>query len=186
MSRYNSLLNLIQLFQPETIVETGTWKGYNAIRMLRAMRMWCDRPAYIGYDLFEEGTDATDAEEFNVKERPSCLGAADKIKRKCPWAEIHLTKGNTRETLKPVVADFAFIDGGHSVETIRHDYEKLRGSKVIVFDDYYTADDEGRVPDITKVGCNSIVQGLPHAIIAGKDKLKGGGIVNLAVVFGCQ
>ena len=187
MSRYNSLLKIIDLFRPETIVETGTWKGHNAVRMLTMAKQYCERPRYIGYDLFEEANENTDAEEFNgkVDGRPSLDGALNKITRKCPWAFVNLIKGNTRKTLgTPVVADLAFIDGGHSLETIEHDYRKLSGSKVIVFDDYYSPDAEGRMPDITKVGCNLLVNERPHVIIRSNDAVKGGGIVNLAVVFG--
>lgn len=184
MSRHADLLKLIDVFKPETFVETGTWKGYNAIRMLTAARQYCDNPKYIGYDLFEDGDEITDEEEFNLKERPTLEGAMGKIVRKCPWAGVNLIKGNTRKTLETVSADFAYIDGGHSLETIEHDFNKLRGSKVIVFDDYYSPDTEGKMPDITKVGCNLLVNDRPHMIIRSTDAVKTGGIVNLAVVFG--
>lgn len=184
MSRYNSLLNIIHLFQPKTIVETGTWKGYNAVRMLTTARMFHERPEYVGYDLFEDGNEETDAEEFNIKERPTLVGAETKIKRKCPFAEVVLVKGNTRDTLAGVQADLAFIDGGHSLETIKHDYESLKHSKIIVFDDFYSADSEGRIPDITKVGCNELIKDLPHMVIPSNDPVATGGIVHLAVVFG--
>ena len=31
--------------------------------------------------------------------------------------------------------DFVYIDGGHSYETVMHDYAKVKDSKVIIFDD---------------------------------------------------
>ncbi len=31
--------------------------------------------------------------------------------------------------------DFVYIDGGHSYETVKHDYEQVKDSKLIVFDD---------------------------------------------------
>ena len=184
MTRYSSIINLITLFRPKTIVETGAWKGYNAVRMLTAAHLFHERPEYIGYDLFEDATEETDIEEFNIKERPTLMGAETKIKRKCPFAEVVLIKGNTKDTLAGASADFAFIDGGHSIETIRHDYEALKHSKVVVLDDYYTPDEEGKCPDITKVGCNEIVKDLIHMIIPSKDRVKTGGIVNLAITFG--
>jgi hypothetical protein len=33
------------------------------------------------------------------------------------------------------VFDFVYIDGGHSYETVKHDYEQVKDSKLIVFDD---------------------------------------------------
>ena len=64
----------------------------------------------------------------------------DTIREACPTAAITLVRGNTRETLKPISADFVYIDGGHSIETIQGDYDALKSSPVIVFDDFYIPD----------------------------------------------
>jgi predicted O-methyltransferase YrrM len=182
MSRYDKLLELIKVFQPATIAETGTWKGTNAVRMLKATGL--EKPHYIGFDLFEEATPETDHAEFNIKPHNRIVDVEKFIKEHCPLAEISLVKGNTRQTLRPLIVDFAFIDGGHSLETIAHDYECLKGSSVVVFDDYYTPDSEGKMPDISIVGCNKLLEGIPHAVIPSTDQVKTGGIVSLAVVFG--
>ena len=57
-------------------------------------------------------------------------------------------------------------------------------SDVIVFDDYYMPDENGAMPDIAKLGCNRVVESLNHAVIESEDRVKDGGYVNLAVVFG--
>jgi len=189
MKRYKHLLQLIDIFQPRTIVEIGTWNGHNAIRMLQRAAQYRENPYYIGYDLFEEATDETDAEEFNVKAHIPMETVQSEIKSACPASEVALVQGNTRETLSEeqgLIADFVFIDGGHSVETIEHDYNAVKGSSVIVFDDYYLPDADGAMPDISKVGCNLLVNGLPHAVIETNNRVEGGGLVGMAVVFGVQ
>ena len=180
--RYDKLLQLIDIFQPSSIVEIGTWNGDNAVRMITAAQKYSNVVGYIGYDLFEDATAEINEKEFNVKYPANYDVVQEKL-----WdtgAQIALIKGDTNKTLNPVMADFAFIDGGHSVETIRNDYEKLKHSSVIVFDDYYSPDVNGAMPDINQVGCNRIVEALPHAVIETTDKVAGGGYVNLAVVFG--
>jgi predicted O-methyltransferase YrrM len=184
MSRYDKIIKLIELFEPRVIVETGTWNGNNAIRMLQATHRYHEDPVYYGYDLFEDGTAELDKEEFNIKPHNRMDVVYEHILKNAPFAKVNLTKGNTRDTLKHIVADFVFIDGGHSLDTIRHDYNMVNRSGVIVFDDYYTPDEQGQMPDISKVGCNAIVQSLPHTVIHCNDPVKTGGIVNLAVVFG--
>lgn len=182
MSRYHRLLELIDKHKPQSIVETGTWSGHNAIRMLTVAKKHHENPMYIGYDLFEDATDQTDQEEFNVKPHHTAAQVKALIEKECPFAEINLIRGNTRETLMPVEADFAFIDGGHSLETIRHDYSRLKNCKVIVFDDYYLKDEAHRIPDLNLVGCNKVIEGLNYTVIPSTDPVRDGGITALAVV----
>ena len=183
MQRYEKILNLIDIFQPKTLCEIGVWNGDNAIRMINAASKY-NEVSYIGYDLFEDGSAEIDKSEFNVKPNFSRDDVMSHILQKCPTDKISLVKGNTRETLRELCVDFAFIDGGHSLETIGHDYECLKSSSVIVFDDYYLPDHQGFMPDINEFGCNRIVDKLPHAIIDTQDPIVGGGFVALAVVFG--
>lgn len=189
-TRYHTLLELIAVFKPQSIVEIGAWSGDNAIRMIQAAHQHHEKVDYIGYDLFEDATAQTDAEEFNVKEHHTIAEVKAKIEKACPYAEVTLIKGNTRQTLKKTIRDFVFIDGGHSVETILNDYQMVAGSSVIVFDDFYSPLPNGQMPDIQKIGCNLIVAELPHAVIPSMDVVrnkKNGpqvGFNGLAVVFG--
>src|SRR3990167_6449628 len=98
-NRYGKLLSAIDLFKPQSIVEIGTWNGQNAIRMIRQAQKYHKKVAYVGYDLFEEASDTTDAEELNVKAHFSENDVECDIKKACPDAEIQLIKGNTRDTL---------------------------------------------------------------------------------------
>lgn len=183
-SRYQQLLTLIDLLAPQNILEIGTWNGINAVNMMQAARKHNAEATYIGYDLFEEANETTDKEEFNVKPHFKAQDVQDFIHKNTENVNIILTKGNTRETLKdPVRADLAFIDGGHSIETIESDYEAVKDSSIIVFDDYYTPDEAGRCPDINEMGCNKLVDSLGNVVLLPrKDPVSGGGYTQFAMM----
>lgn len=177
-NRYDELYELVNVFKPRFIVEVGTWTGNNAKNMINIASQFHTDVIYQGFDLFEEATEETDKQEFNVKPHTSRSAVMQDIVANCPQAAVKLVQGNTRETLNTsIAADFAFIDGGHSIETIAHDYEMLKHSKVIVLDDYYTPEREG-------MGCNQLVKDKPHFVMQCKDWVKGGGEVSLVVMFG--
>lgn len=184
MNRYKKILDLIDIFQPQTIAEIGVWNGQNAIRMVNTALNNHSHVSYIGYDLFEDANTITDEEEFNIKPHHSVQDVEALIREHTHNSDITLVKGNTRETLKPLCVDFVFLDGGHSLETIASDYEAVKRSSVIVLDDFYLPDENGDMPDISKLGCNRLLDGIPHAVIDTRDAVATGGIVALAVVFG--
>jgi len=178
--RYAQINPLIAKIKPRTIAEIGTWNGYRAIEMAKEALKYQDHVTYYGFDLFEQATDDTDSEEMNVKPhytKELVSKFLDNFKQKNPGFSYVLTAGNTRETLKPLAVDLAFIDGGHSIETILGDYEALKDSKVVLFDDYY----EGGI-DIEKYGCNKIVDKLNHNVLPIGDPVAGGGITKFVVV----
>lgn len=197
MSRYAHLLELIDEHKPRSIIEVGVWNGANAIRMIKQALKHHDTVTYTGYDLFEDATAETDTKEFNVKGHNSVKAVAAYIRAETGISPL-LIKGDTNETLKLTVADFVFLDGGHSVETIKHDYEMLATSNVVVFDDYYT---DG--PDTSKYGCNFLFEKFETGktpieysdfckqfnfsnktfnILPTKDLVRGGGFTQLVVV----
>lgn len=193
MSRYAHLLELIDEHKPQSLVEIGVWNGANAIRMIKQALKHHDIVTYTGYDLFEEATAETDSKEFNVKGHNSVRAVAAYIRAET-GIEPNLVKGDTNETLNEhIQADFVFLDGGHSVETIKHDFTYVSACKLIVMDDYYT---DG--VDITKYGCNFKVlkekewDGLfvstsaahrTATILPTKDPVRGGGFAQLVVVM---
>lgn len=187
VSRYNQLLQLIDLFQPKSIVETGVWNGQNAIRMINQASKFGD-VSYTGYDLFEDGTPELDAKEFNVKHHNNKTAVLATILHNVqPQTNVHLIKGDTKKTLnRQPCFDFAFIDGGHSIETIAHDFSELRGSDIIVLDDYYTPDEHGNGPDISKYGCNELLASncLNYVLLPIKDPVMGGGFTQFVLVVG--
>ena len=157
MNRYYKLLDLVKERQPKHLVEIGTWNGKRATEFMAV----CDC-YYTGFDLFEEATRESDSAEMNVKNHEDMVDVAKRIEM-VGLNRFKLIRGNTRETLKEWIEsdefqpfDFAFIDGGHSEETIRSDYEHIKNSiskgGLIVLDDYYT-------PEVEGFGCNFIDEG---------------------------
>jgi len=182
MSRYDALLELIDQYKPKSIVEIGVWNGANAIRMIKRAHRYNTDVTYTGYDLFEDATLETDQKEFNVKGHNNIRAVAAYIKAETGIA-VNLIKGDTNQTLQPTEADFVFLDGGHSVETIAHDYKMVQSSKIVVLDDYYTSDGVG-CPDTGKYGCNSLLGHInrPFDILPNRDPVRGGGYTQLVVV----
>ncbi len=175
-NRYEELLTLIYQNKPRRILEVGTWNG------VRAMQMCSWGAEYVGFDLFETASDVTDYDEKNVKKHHT---AADVSKFLTASGVKHtLIKGNTRETLPMFFGsqvDFAFIDGGHSIETIASDWHYVshivRPGGVVVFDDYY----EEIATD--KWGANFIVDALGGAVLSqSADPIVGGGKTRIAWV----
>ncbi len=179
--RYNQLLPIIDHVKPRTIVEVGTWNGLRAIQMAAAALQY-GPVEYYGYDLFEDATEETDERELNVKAHHSAHDVGTRLAQFAennPDFKFLLVKGDTKETLKnaPEKVDLAFIDGGHSLETIQSDYEALKHAGCVVFDDYYT---DG--PDIERFGCNKLIDTLKDRVILPQtDPVKGGGGVQMVV-----
>ncbi len=168
--RYSQLEEIILECKPTSIIEIGTHHGHRAYNMCVAALEMSEKLHYIGFDLFEDATPETDERELNGKGAGSARKALEAMKLinlSYPGFTFELHKGDTRQTLhgKSLVADFVFLDGGHSVETIRGDYEAVKGAKVIVFDDYYLAG-----ADTSKHGCNEVVKDLPHELLPKVDR----------------
>ena len=208
LGRYSALVGLIKEYKSKNILEVGTWNGDRAIQMAITALKESNKVHYTGFDLFEEATDATDQEEFNVKKHFSEKDVNEKLTAFANSVNeaddekqftFCLIKGNTRQTLKIVSntdacnsknikPDFAFIDGGHSLKTIEHDYNKLAHVPIVVFDDYYRPDEEGKIPDIKKVGCNILFEELDvkdskKFLISSDDHVADGGCVGFGVII---
>src|SRR4051812_33820898 len=179
VKRYRQFADIIETLHPKTIVEIGTNTGVNAERMCREALKYEKEVHYTGYDLFEETTPELNVAEKNGKGAASEADVRARLSV-IPGLTFELVKGNTRKTLHgtDIVADLVFIDGGHSVETIRGDYEAVKGSSVIVFDDYYTAG-----VDVSKFGCNDVVKSVPHELLPRIDTNNGTSIQMAAVGY---
>ena len=143
MNRYKQLIELVEERQPQRILEVGTWNGHRAVEMLEVSPL----AHYYGFDLFEDASPQTDKVEFNVKKHHSLQQVKDHLDKFFP-GQFELYKGDSKETLQHFhtdFIDFAFVDGGHSRETIKSDIRNVvrlirEGSQsaVVVLDDYYT------------------------------------------------
>jgi hypothetical protein len=179
--RYNQILEIIEEVKPKSIVEVGVFNGERATLMAQAALKHSDAVSYIGYDLFEEATAETNSVEMNAKTNYSLNAVQNRLEKfrqslpKNKTFSFSLVKGNTRETLggKEVVADFAYIDGGHTVETINSDYNACSLCPTVVFDDYY----KSKRFDLEKVGCNKLIANLEGAkILPSTDPLSFEGV----------
>lgn len=196
--RYEQLLTLIRFTKPATIVEVGTHRAERAVLMLREALRHRHRVHYIGFDVFEAGDAKARAEELQGKAqvaseaiaraRLDYLAKEAAAEGKAAGLDVALTYelrvGETAKTLhgQKVAADFAFIDGGHRVQTIALDLEALRDCPVIALDDYYLPDREHRMPDTEWFGCNRIAEREGAILLPASDPINVGGMTAMALL----
>ena len=171
-NRYKQLADIVRLYKPKTILETGTWNGGRAIEMSLAAFENCDKVHYIGYDLFEDATIETDEEEFNVKPHNTYAAVEKRFKE---FAEVvkkrdnktftyKLHKGNVRDKLNSKglkKVDFAMIGSGNSFITVEHEYKSLKDIPVVVLDHYFSKDEDENVPPERYHGAKEIFDAVP-------------------------
>lgn len=164
-SRYDWVGKLVEESGARYLMEIGTWTGESALRMIEAAKVMhkAENIYYYGYDLFRELTQEEIKREFSKQPWGKSLVAA---RLTHTGTNIYLHEGDTHETLHPTTPynggpmDFIFVDGGHSKETIRSDWEGIQPfigpSTIILFDDcYYNSPDE-----VSVVGCQDLVNEL--------------------------
>ena len=183
-------------YRPKTI---GANDNVAPFEMALAAFETCSTVHYVGFDLFEEANEELDKIELNSK-RHNTLNAvierlqqfADKMKEQGKTFNFNLFKGDSKETLPAAAnftagASFAYIDGGHSEETVRSDYHNLKHVPFIVFDDFFTKDENDKILEDVYLGTNRLVQDLGKTIkcvvLPSQDRVKGGGITHIVAVF---
>ncbi len=165
--RYVNLFRTIYQRRCRRIIEIGTWNAVHAEQMIltAGARHPIESVVYCGFDLFEELTDEQFKLEFS-KRPPNYQEVLHRLQR--TGADIRLVRGNTRETLPRSGellrgADFVFIDGGHSIETIVGDWsavrQAMRPQTTVIFDDYYP----GAGPELAGLGCQHLIDGLDRS-----------------------
>ena len=156
-SRYQYLLLGLCIVSPKSIIEVGISRGIRAYQMIQLAKKYNSDIKYTGYDVFD--TKDADWHELvgNGKKVESKLAIETKLKTLTN--NINLVQGMTSETLwpHPNKADYVWLDGDHRLDSIKKDFESLKESRVIVFDDYYSTGEHGGF-HIEKYGCNKIVE----------------------------
>ena len=145
----------IDIFKPNSYCEIGCHNGRWASVTCSYILSMMHEVSFEGYDLFDLANEKTHKEEINGKGTGSydaCFKRMEKLKKRAAKKKksfvYSLHKGFTTDTLPTKAYDMVFIDGGHKYETVMEDYERVKQSKVIFFDDY-------DIPD-TKKACDEI------------------------------
>ena len=143
--RYRQLYFLIGEIRAKNIMEIGTWRGERAKLMILEAQKHIPREevSYYGFDLFETLSSEMMNAEFS-KQPPLIETVRNELDE--TGARVNLYKGDTKKVLPEAISflpkmDFIFIDGGHSLETVRNDWNYasnlMHERTVIVFDDYW-------------------------------------------------
>ena len=162
-SRYRHLYWIIIKLKPKSILEVGVYKAKRANEMIYLSKKFHNSVTYYGFDLFDKITKKKVGSELSknpsskqiLKQYLTTIHKTSKIK---------LIQGNSKKTLKKFVKlkkkiDLIFIDGGHSVNTIKSDWDNIKKimtkKTVVIFDDYYHDELIKK-----KFGCNKIIDNL--------------------------
>lgn len=173
--RYDQIEPILKAKNPKVSVEIGVHKGKRGGMIARRSGF------YYGFDLWEQADADLDKKEYNGKGRSTRAEAEARL----GVSKYELIQGNTLVTLpefvkRGVLVDFAFVDGGHSVETVLSDWaclsQILAPGAIVVFDDYYT-------PESPLFGCNRVVNGLKHKLLPEADITQDNWKCQLAVVY---
>jgi hypothetical protein len=141
-------------------LEIGVYNGKRANEMIEASKIFNNKINYYGFDLFEKMN-----KKLLLKESSKHPSSKSEILKKLSKSNVNikLFSGYTNKTLpmfikKKIKVDFVFIDGGHSIRTIRHDWKNISKlmtkNTVVILDDYY----ENNEKIIKKFGCNKVVK----------------------------
>jgi len=179
-SRYQYLLLGLCIVAPKSIIEVGLARGIRAFQMIQLAKKYNPDVKYTGYDVF----DTKDSEWHKLVGNGKKVEAKLVIEKKLRTLtnNLNLIQGMTSDTLWPHSnkADYVWLDGDHRLISIKKDYESLKESKVIVFDDYYSSGEHDGF-HIEKYGCNKIVKGFDENQIFITPETKE--LPNIRIVF---
>jgi Methyltransferase domain len=121
-----------------TYLEIGAHKGRSMMFLADNLITKIKKLHLIGYDVFDLETDNFHLQEDNGMlggNFNECFNNLTQMSILNPNISFDLVKGYTKDTLQPTKVDWAYIDGGHSYETVKWDHEQLKDSRIIIFDD---------------------------------------------------
>ena len=136
---FEEVKKLIHKHQPKSFCEIGCHNGLTAKAVCREIATYYPRLKYFGYDAFGqvdpiEHNGKSQSSEVHRKHLESRLKG---VKREFKFFSWEIQEGLTINTLTtPLKFGLVYIDGGHSYETVMHDYNMTKESKIIIFDDY--------------------------------------------------
>ena len=147
-NHYRPLFRTLAEKPCRNIMEIGVFDGTSAVPMIKqAAKLVPENEInFYGFDLFDELTPELRDEEFSFQtNKIPKMDDVAKLLNSDTSANISLHKGNTRYTLEEAIEylpkmDLIYIDGGHTIETIRNDWhwasQLMKDDTVVYFDDY--------------------------------------------------
>lgn len=145
--RYEHIPEIIKQNKCKVLMEIGAYRGIRAEKMILAALETPGDVSYYGFDLFEDYDSDTNKEAMEKEAAPRPWPMCRVYERiRGTGVKVQLFKGFTRDTL-PTFAkmnirpDFIYIDGGHSRETTKNDWNWVKQitDGIVVFDDYLSA-----------------------------------------------
>jgi hypothetical protein len=123
------LYGLIRSMRPKVVVEIGTYRGFGAAWMAKALQENNDGRLYCvdNFSLTDHEARYGDARR-HLRENLQQLGVHD---------FVHVLDGESHKVDLPDRIDFAYIDGWHSYQATKSDFERVaeRGAECVCFDD---------------------------------------------------
>jgi hypothetical protein len=142
LAHLTNLANAFLSYNPNkdnvTYLEIGAHRGRSIAVVTNILKDHVKNLRVIGYDIFGRETSEFHIAEDNGKGAGNfvkCDRSMNKIAQRNKNVTYQLIEGYTTDTLKPTIVDYAYIDGGHSYETVKWDHQQLKDSSVIIFDD---------------------------------------------------
>ena len=160
----NIFLNIVNQHKPKVFLEVGVFCGVTAKNICELLNdIHNGQFNYIGVDLFGDNVSEDEKEPYYLKKqkfsnpfkniyynyiKKENLNSYDSVMDflKKFTKNIKLVKGNSNHVLKDINIsniDFAFIDGGHSYQTVYNDINnvinKVKKGSIILCDDYRDA-----------------------------------------------
>lgn len=164
VSRYDNVVKYVRQHNIQSILEIGTNVGIRALRMIQAAQEKTYSVEYCGIDLFRSLSNEESQKEnasYPIPDSSTVYSLLEKT-----GAKVNLYTGYSHASLDDLVKDskkfdFIFIDGGHSWETIKGDWDRaqslIHSQSIVLFDDYYPK-------NLMGVGCQQVIDGLDKDI----------------------
>lgn len=126
------LFNLVNRYQPETIVELGTSLGIATMYMASARR---------------------NGKLYTFEGNPATVRLVEQSLQKCQYVNVEVIEGDFTHTLQPTLdkinrVDLAFVDGNHAYDPTMEYFELLKSychkDSILIFDDIYWSEEMHR------------------------------------------
>jgi hypothetical protein len=135
---------LLDECNPTSIGEIGTHHGRTSEQMCNyILTTTSNNLSFTGYDAYDIVADDIlfAVKEKNGKGHGDYHNAFKRLNNlkthHSPRFNFELVKGFTNVTLtSPISFDFVYVDAGHTYESVKHDWNMVKNSKLVVFDDY--------------------------------------------------